>query len=72
MQAKQFQILNPIYAFTITALTVKVDIFLTILSPTLYIEKQSEANRVGGRVPDYQLLWNNTGAWSAGHCSKLG
>lgn len=46
-------------------------IFLTILSPTLYIEKQSEANRVGGRVPDYQLLWNNTGAWSAGHCSKL-
>lgn len=43
-----------------------------ILSPTLYIEKQSEANRVGGRVPDYQLLWNNTGAWSAGHCSKLG
>lgn len=29
------------------------------------------ANRVGGRVPDYQLLWNNTGAWSAGHCSKL-
>lgn len=48
------------------------DIFPTILSPTLYIEKQSEANRVGGRVPDYQLLWNNTGAWSAGHCSKLG
>lgn len=30
------------------------------------------ANRVGGRVPDYQLLWNNTKAWSAGHCSKLG
>lgn len=28
-------------------------------------------NRVWERVPDYQLLWNNTKAWSAGHCSKL-
>lgn len=29
------------------------------------------ANRDWERVPDYQILWNNTGAWSAGHCSKL-
>lgn len=46
-------------------------ILVSILSPTLYMYIE-RGQTVGGRVQDYQLLWNNTGAWSAGHCSKLG
>lgn len=53
MQAKKFQILNPIYAFTITALTVKVDIFLTILSPTLYIERGQTEFGKGYQITSY-------------------